>query len=118
MPQYEKQDLAQAAGYVGTPPEMKPGRDGEEFLTFSLAVNTGYGDDAQTKWLGVAVNRPDLQDYVMENVRKGSAVVVEGYPRTVERNGTTYHNFTAFRVGLVNWYVRGTQPQTRDDEDL
>lgn len=117
MPQYEKQDLSQAAGYTARDPERKPGRDGEDFLAFSIGVNTGYGDDSETKWLGVAVNRPDLQDFVMANVRKGTPVVVEGFERTVERNGNTYHNFQAFRVGIVDWYVRGTQPQ-REEEDL
>lgn len=118
MPEYEKSDLSQAAGYVARDPEMKPGRNNEDFLSFSIGVNTGYGDDAETKWLSVAVNRPDLQDFVMGNVRKGTPVVVEGFERTVERNGNTYHNFQAFRVGVVDWYTRGSQPQQREEEDL
>jgi single-stranded DNA-binding protein len=116
---YEKEDLQQAAGYVARDPETKPGRDGEDFVSFSIGVNTGYGDDSETKWLGVAVNRPDLQDWVMANVRKGNAVVVEGFGRTVTRGDNTYNNFSAFRVGKVDWYVRGSSaPAPRDDDDF
>ena len=115
MPKYEKQ-LTQAAGYVGFPPEIRPGQDGE-WMTFRLGVNTSYGEGSETKWLGVSVSKPELMDWVQANVRKGSAVVVEGVEKEVERNGNIYHNFQAYRVGLVNWFVRGTQPQ-RDDEDL
>ena len=83
-----------------------------------MGVNRGYALDDETKWFGVAVNKQDLQDYVQATFRKGTPVVCEGTSSTREWEGNTYYNFTAFRVGVVDWFLIGGPRQERKDEDL
>jgi len=119
MPEYtQSKPLEQIAGYVGRDPEVKPGRDDSTFTSFTVGVNTGYGEDSETKWYGVAVNRKELQDWVQANIRKGKPIVAEGVSSTVTREGATFNNFTAYRVGIVDWFVLGMPAAPREDEDL
>jgi single-stranded DNA-binding protein len=118
MPEYtQNRELETIAGYVAAAPEVRDGRDGTQFTTFRVGTNTGYGEDSETKWFGVSINNTEVQDYVRGNLRKGTPVVVEGVSSTVERNGNTYNNFQGYRVGIVDWFVIGRQPQ-REDDDL
>jgi len=115
----ETRPLRQIAGYVGADPEVRDGKDDEEFTTFSVGTNRFYDEDQDesTRWFGVAINKPELQDFVLDNISKGTAVVVEGVASTVEREGKVYHNMTGYRVGLVDWFVSGDSKSTYDDED-
>jgi hypothetical protein len=111
-----KPDLQHIAGYVAAAPEVKQGNDGE-FTTFRVGVSTGYGDDGETRWYSVAINNTTLQQYVQENISKGTPVVVEGITRIVQRGENTYYNFNGYRVGKVDWFVIGNQkPKARDDD--
>jgi single-stranded DNA-binding protein len=115
--------LSQIAGYVGSAPEVRDGSDGDEFTSFSVGTNRFYDDDHEesTRWYSVAINKPALQDYVLEALKKGTAVVVEGTIRKVEKDGNTYFNMTGYRVGLVDWHVTGGSQKGEDydpDEDL
>ena len=127
------------AGKVLRDPESKPitvhGED-MEVVNFSVAVTVTYGDrnDSQdygeSRYYSVGVWREDLRDWVMENIHKGSNVSVEGTLTKTDKDGSTYRNISAFRVGLIDWYVRGkasgatTRPAKKrtvaedDDEDL
>ena len=117
--------LVQIAGYVAAKPEIRTNQDGDEFTTFRVGANRFYGDEEEesTRWFGVAVNKPAVQDFVQDNLRKGTAVVVEGTTSTNEgRDGNTYHNMTGYRVGTVDWFVAGDSDwdddRDEDDEDL
>lgn len=112
-------NLSQIAGTVGREPEVKESSRGA-FTVLSLAVNTGYGNDEDaTRWYSVAFNDPVVQDFVRRNIRKGSAIVVEGYENEREYNGRTYFNFNAFRVGFVEWFVKSrAQAAPAVEEDL
>lgn len=114
-------DLEHIAGYAGGKPEVKDGRDGE-FTTFRLGVTRTYDRDVDdaTTWYGVSVNKPELQEFVQERLSKGMAVVCEGSAYTSKSKGVEYHNFRAFRVGIIDWFVVGDKPKKRDevDEDL
>jgi len=109
--------LSQIAGYAAAPPETRSGRDGDDFVTFRVGVNTGYDEESETKWVGVAINNPDVQDFVKGNIRKGTPVVVEGTESTNTRDGVTFNNMSGYRVGIVDWFIIGRQPQ-REEEDL
>ena len=104
-------------------------------VNFSVAVTLTYGDrnDSQdygeSRYYSVGVWREDLRDWAMENIHKGSNVSVEGTLTKTDKGGNTYRNISAFRIGLIDWYVRGktsgttTRPAKRrtvveDDEDL
>jgi single-stranded DNA-binding protein len=105
---------------VAASPEVKE-YDGDEFTTFRVGVNRFYDDEEEeaTRWFGVAVNKPEVQDFVLDNLKKGTAVVVEGVAKKTERDGETYHNMTGYRVGLVDWFVVGSSDyeDDRDDDD-
>lgn len=108
MPDYEQKPLKHIAGIVGNDPEVKRG-DWGEFTTFSVAVTRSYGDDGETRWYGATVNKQALQDWVNENIHKGSRVVLEGVPSKRQYNGEDRYNFAAFRVGNADWAVLGQQ---------
>ena len=118
MPDYKP--LEQIAGHVGRSPEVKPGYEGSDFTSFSVAVTRSYGDedDNRTQWYSVAINKPALQAWVQDNIRKGSAVVVEGNTKESTRDGTTYYNMTGFKVGLVDWFRPGTTAPRVEEEDF
>ena len=121
MPEYENTPLEHIAGNVGRNPETKSGRKGD-FTVFSVAVNRGYGDEPDaTQWYSVMVNDERVQAFVHANIRKGTPVVLEGRSYKNEYGGKTYDNFTAYRVGTVDWFVKGhtARPvKAQEDEDL
>lgn len=101
---YEKQTIRHIAGNVGADPERRDGRDDSTFVTFRVAVTRDYDEGSEARWYGVSVNREALQDAVMDSVRRGSRVIIEGVPSTSKGNdGRTFYNFKAFRVGLVDY---------------
>ena len=125
MPDYEQKPLKQIAGIVGRDPEVVAG-DWGEFTKFSVAVTRSYGDDGETRWYGVTVNKDALQEWVKRNLHKGSRVVCEGVPKSHDYQGEKQHDFAAFRVGLVDWAQLNSQQTSRptkarqaemDDED-
>lgn len=110
--------LTQIAGYVADKPEVRE-YDGDEFTTFRVGVNRFYDDDVDesTRWYGVAVNKPAVQDFVQAELRKGTAVVVEGTVSKKEGDGVTFYNMNGYRVGLVDWFVAGSGDYDSDDEE-
>jgi len=65
-------------GHAGNDPEEKFTQSGKAFVTFNVAVTTGWGDRKTTTWYRVTVWREKLGDLVHERVRKGHAVLVSG----------------------------------------
>lgn len=120
---YEEKPLSQISGYVGGPPEIRQPEGGDEFTSFSVGTNRFYDEENEerTRWYGVAINKPALQDWVLETIKKGMPVTVEGTIRKVERDGNTYFNMTGYRIGMVDWHVVGADGNSQDydpDDDL
>lgn len=118
MPKYDTPLVVkQIAGYAGRPPEIKTGPKGD-FVSFSVGVSNTYGDDPEsTRWYRIAVNDPQVQDFVMAKVRKGTPIVLEGSEYESEYQGVTQYNMSAFRVGLVDWFVKGSAGPRRQQEE-
>ena len=119
MPQYDGPlRVIQIAGNVGKDPQRRDGTDGgDDWATFSVAVTKQYtDDDSGTQWVDVAVSKPKLVEAVLSQVSKGSKVVVEGAMKQVSKNGTTYHNMRAFRVGLVEYIGVGQATNPRPQQ--
>lgn len=120
MPKYDTPlRLTQVVGTVGRAPEVKESSKGE-FVSLSIAANLDYDSGPEsTRWYSVAFNDPQVQGYVLQNIRKGMSIAVEGSLWEKDSNGRTYYNINGFRVGLVEWFVKGrTQERDTSEEDL
>jgi len=69
---------------VGADPEQRqPRNSGGKFTVLSVATQRPWknGQDewvSKTEWHRIAIFRPRLAEYVMQSVRKGSRVLIEG----------------------------------------
>ena len=64
-------------GHVGKEPEFRETKSGDTVASFSLATNSGYGDNKTTDWHRV-VFFGKTADVIKQYVNKGSQVYVEG----------------------------------------
>jgi single-strand DNA-binding protein len=71
-------------GFVGSDPEQRQGRkNGAKFTVFSVATQRAWksAEDewvSKTEWHRIAVFRPRLAEYILNTVKKGAHVLVEG----------------------------------------
>ena len=71
-------------GFVGADPEQRQARNnGAKFTVFSLATQRSWknAEDewvSKTEWHRIAVFRPRLAEHILNNVKKGAHVLVEG----------------------------------------
>ena len=68
-----------AIGRVGSQPELKQTKSGVAVCTFSLAADTGWGENKQTTWVRCTAWRKQAE-VVAQYVQKGSQLFVEGTP--------------------------------------
>lgn len=64
-------------GRLGRDPESKNTQSGKSVCTFTLATDTGYGDNKKTDWHNIIVF-DKTADNCAKFLRKGSPVYVEG----------------------------------------
>jgi hypothetical protein len=104
-------------GFVGTDPEQRQAKgNGAKFTVLSVATQRSWKNAeeewvSKTEWHRVAIFRTRLAQYVLDNIRKGSHVLVEGQegpghedhlvvhlrrrraPARPRRTGTGIHHF-------------------------
>lgn len=83
-----------AIGRVGAMPELKQTKNGVPVCTFSLAVDTGYGENKATTWVRCTAWRKQAE-VVAQYVQKGSQLFVEGTPKAsawASKDGTAKAN--------------------------
>ena len=76
-------------GHVGKDPDIRATSSGDTVASFSLATNTGYGENKTTDWHNVSVFGKSA-DFVRNYVKKGAQVYVEGSIRNrsyVDKSG-------------------------------
>lgn len=81
-------------GRLGQNPELKTSNAGKSYCNFTLATNSGFGDNKQTDWHSVtAFNK--TAELVHQYLKKGSLVAVEGriQYQKIEKDGVK-HTFT------------------------
>jgi single-strand DNA-binding protein len=66
-------------GHLGRAPELKTSKTGNPYATFSLAVNTGFGDNRHTSWWDVTLFGAQA-DVAASKLQKGDPVCIEGEP--------------------------------------
>lgn len=88
------------AGRTGRDAEYKQTQGGQELCRFTVAAETGFGDNKQTIW--VDVTRWGKGAKGLANcIRKGDPVAVTGEMATREHDGKTYIQCRADRVTLL-----------------
>ena len=88
---------ATVAGNVGRDAEIKASKNGKDYVTFSVAVNSGKGDDKQVTWIGVKT----MQTSIAAFIRKGDPITVAGELSMDEgKDGKSYLNMFASKVTL------------------
>ena len=70
--------------------------DTGKFVTFSVAVNEGYGENQTAIFFDVAYNRENIAPYLT----KGKQVTVHGDFKTSVYNDKTYLKIQAYKVEL------------------
>ncbi len=71
--------------------------EGREFVTFSVAVDDGYGQNKGVMFFDVTYNRTGVAPYL----KKGKQVVVSGELKQREYNGKTYLSIRANDLALT-----------------
>ena len=68
-------------GHLGRDPELKTTSKGMNIVSFSVAVNLGYGANKTTHWFNCKAFKKTA-DIVLEHCRKGKEVIVNGEMRS------------------------------------
>jgi single-strand DNA-binding protein len=68
-------------GNVGRDPELRADASGNQFVTFSVGVSVGTKQNPKTDWIEVSCGGR-LVDVTRNYVKKGSKLLIEGFPST------------------------------------
>ena len=105
------------AGRLGKDPELRRTGEGDPVLSFSVAVDDGYGERKSTMWFDCSVwgKRAGALE---PHLSKGSAVAISGDLGKREHDGKTY---LTIRVGELTMMGGGEKREAapksnRDDE--
>lgn len=88
------------AGRTGKDGELRRTQNGDPVLSFSVAVDDGWGDNKRTLWFDVSV-WGKRADSLSTLITKGTALAVTGDLSTREHNGKTYLTVRANEVTLL-----------------
>ena len=88
------------SGYLGKQAESRTVPSGQRVTNFSLAVNSGYGDNQKTLWLDCSA-WGDHFTKLAEYLPKGAHVQVAGEFGTREHEGKTYLTLRVAEVKLL-----------------
>lgn len=88
------------SGHLGGDCEVKS-VSGTTLCKFSVAVKSGYGDKAQTIWIGCDIWGKQAEGKLPEYLKKGQQVVVSGELSSREHEGKTYLGVRVASIDLV-----------------
>lgn len=104
------------AGTLGRDAEFKSTQSGQEFCSFSVAVNVGFGDQKQTVWVDVTKWGKGAEG-LSRILRKGSKVAGCGQAAMREANGKTYLQCRADNVTILSTPEVGGANRDRQHRD-
>ncbi|XP_015926644.2 single-stranded DNA-binding protein, mitochondrial isoform X1 [Parasteatoda tepidariorum] len=107
-------------GRVGTNPQAR-GSEAKPVVIFTLATNTNYKYDSgefqqKTDWHRITVFKPHLRDTVMEYLRKGTRVYVEGrilYGEFSDTSGVIHYTTTIVANDVI--FISGSKKSEIED---
>ncbi|MFN8771085.1 MAG: single-stranded DNA-binding protein [Neisseriaceae bacterium] len=90
-------------GNLGKDPEKRADQNGNQFAVFSVAVSVGTKDKPKTDWVDVSC-AGKLADVVCSYLKKGSKVLVTGFPSV-----NAYINKENTAVGVLRIYAEDVE---------
>lgn len=105
-------------GNVGRDPERRYKADGESFVTFSLAVTSGFKDNKKTDWMEISCNGR-IADNAEKYVKKGSQLFIEGNPGInayIDKEGSHIATFRVVATSIE--YLNSSNSSNADSESV
>ncbi|MCX8514089.1 MAG: hypothetical protein RL017_881 [Pseudomonadota bacterium] len=98
-------------GNVGREPELRADQNGNQYTTFSVGVSVGTKQAPKTDWVEVSCGGK-LADIAKSYVKKGSKLLVEGYP-----TANAYINKENKPVASLRLYANNIELLSRKEDD-
>jgi single-strand DNA-binding protein len=103
---------ATIVGFVGADPEQRQAKsNGTRFTVLSVATQRSWKNaqdewSSKTEWHRICIFRPRLAEYVLQSIKKGSHVLVEGslISSTYEKPKGTGKKATPAKI--TSWSIR------------
>ena len=93
-------------GHVGKEPDIRTTSSGDTVASFSLATNSGYGDNKTTDWHNV-IFFGKTADFIKDYVKKGAQLYVEG--RIANRNYVDKNGIKKYVTEIKGYSVQSLQ---------
>ncbi len=104
------------AGRCGRDAEYKQTQGGNELCSFTVATDSGFGDNKQTVWVDVTRWGKGAKG-LADCIRKGDPIAVTGEMSTREHDGKTYIQCRADRVTLLGTKGDGRGERKREADN-
>jgi len=101
-------------GHVGKDPEIRSTASGDTVSSFSLATNSGYGDNKTTDWHNV-IFFGKTADFIKDYIKKGSQIYVEG--RIANRNYVDKNGVKKYVTEIKGYSVQALQRADSNERD-
>ena len=101
-------------GHVGKDPEIRTTSSGDTVASFSLATNSGYGDNKTTDWHNV-IFFGKTADFIKDYVKKGAQLYVEG--RIANRNYVDKNGIKKYVTEIKGYSVQSLQRADTNERD-
>ena len=103
---------ATIVGFVGADPEQRQAKStGAKFTVLSVATQRSWKNaqdewSSKTEWHRVCIFRPRLAEYVLQSVKKGSHVLVEGSLISSTYDKANGKGKKAATAKITSWSIR------------
>lgn len=108
-------------GRVATTPELRYSQSGNQFATFKLAVNHGFGDTKKTYFYSCIIfgneNEKNPAINFVEKIQKGQELIVRARPQFTEKENKVYCNLTVVEYELI-YSNKSSKTQATEEEEI
>ena len=104
-------------GNVGKAPELRADQSGNQFATFSVGVSVGTKQNPKTDWVDVSCNGK-LADIARSYVKKGTKILVEGFPTAGAYINRENKPVATLRVYANNFELLSKREDSQSPEDF
>ena len=97
-------------GNVGKDPELRVDNAGNPYATFSIGVSVGTKAVPKTDWVDISCNGK-LADFVKVHVKKGSKVLIDGFPTVAAYLNNKSEPSASQRIFANTIELMGSRPE-------